>query len=217
MADDPERLSADRVWIIDLLDGTPGYRESRTDWAVHVAMWADGALRAGAVALPTEARVFTSEPAPQRAPPSAGRPRVLVSRRLPAGVQPSRSVKPRVPGVPTGTHRAGRVGSPTGRQLAGHYAVGCCGTTPDDEAVEDRRNAAGEIDLAPVELELGRIRRHIACTASRELEDVARAFAHRPLTSRASHTSIDVSRWTSMSPSSGCNARTPPGRQGEGT
>ena len=83
MADDAARLSADRVWIIDPLDGTREYREGRSDWAVHVALWADGALRAGAVALPAEDRVFTSEPAPQLAPPSAGRPRVLVSRSRP--------------------------------------------------------------------------------------------------------------------------------------
>jgi len=83
MVDDAERLSADRVWIIDPLDGTREYREGRTDWAVHVALWADGSLRAGAVAMPAEDQVFVSEPAPQLAPPSDGRPRVLVSRSRP--------------------------------------------------------------------------------------------------------------------------------------
>ncbi len=39
-ADDPARLSADRVWIIDPLDGTREFGEAgRTDWAVHVALW----------------------------------------------------------------------------------------------------------------------------------------------------------------------------------
>ena len=37
---------SDRVWIIDPLDGTREYGEpGRHDWAVHVALWADGALR----------------------------------------------------------------------------------------------------------------------------------------------------------------------------
>jgi 3'(2'), 5'-bisphosphate nucleotidase len=39
-ADDPGRLSARRVWIVDPLDGTREFGEpGRTDWAVHVALW----------------------------------------------------------------------------------------------------------------------------------------------------------------------------------
>src|ERR1700742_4905081 len=39
-ADDPARLGAERVWIIDPLDGTREFGEAgRTDWAVHVALW----------------------------------------------------------------------------------------------------------------------------------------------------------------------------------
>ncbi len=43
-ADDPAPADADRVWIIDPLDGTNEYgEEGRTDWAVHVALWERGA------------------------------------------------------------------------------------------------------------------------------------------------------------------------------
>jgi 3'(2'), 5'-bisphosphate nucleotidase len=39
-ADNPARLSAGRVWIVDPLDGTREFGEAgRTDWAVHVALW----------------------------------------------------------------------------------------------------------------------------------------------------------------------------------
>ena len=39
--DDPARLSAERVWIVDPLDGTREFAEAgRTDWAVHIALWA---------------------------------------------------------------------------------------------------------------------------------------------------------------------------------
>ena len=39
-ADDKARLAADRVWIVDPLDGTREFGEpGRTDWAVHVALW----------------------------------------------------------------------------------------------------------------------------------------------------------------------------------
>lgn len=52
-ADDLARLQSARVWIIDPLDGTREFSEvPRDDWAVHVALWQEGALVAGAVALP---------------------------------------------------------------------------------------------------------------------------------------------------------------------
>jgi 3'(2'), 5'-bisphosphate nucleotidase len=84
--DDLARLDADRVWIVDPLDGTREFGEpGRTDWAVHVALWERGQLTAGAVALPAQGTVLsTAEPAP--APPALtpGRPvRVLVSRTRP--------------------------------------------------------------------------------------------------------------------------------------
>ena len=41
--DSRARLSADRVWIIDPLDGTNEFGEpGRPDWAVHVALVRDG-------------------------------------------------------------------------------------------------------------------------------------------------------------------------------
>lgn len=60
-ADDLSRLEADRVWIIDPLDGTREYSiPGRTDWAVHVALWQRGAgITAAAVALPALDRVLT--------------------------------------------------------------------------------------------------------------------------------------------------------------
>jgi 3'(2'), 5'-bisphosphate nucleotidase len=87
--DDAARLSADRVWIVDPLDGTREFGEpGRSDWAVHVALWENGRLTAGAVALPAQDRVLsTAEPVPVAA--AAGEPlRLLVSRsRPPAFVQ----------------------------------------------------------------------------------------------------------------------------------
>jgi 3'(2'), 5'-bisphosphate nucleotidase len=35
--DNPARLTASRVWIVDPLDGTREYGEARADWAVHIA------------------------------------------------------------------------------------------------------------------------------------------------------------------------------------
>ena len=88
-ADDPARLSANRVWIIDPLDGTREYGEpGRTDWAVHVALWADGDLTAGAVGLPAQDSVLsTANPPTKRRAAAAeetGLPlRLLVSRTRP--------------------------------------------------------------------------------------------------------------------------------------
>jgi 3'(2'), 5'-bisphosphate nucleotidase len=73
-ADDLARLSADRVWIVDPLDGTREFGEpGRSDWAVHVALWERGELTAGAVALPAQDKVLsTADPVkPPAAPPSA--------------------------------------------------------------------------------------------------------------------------------------------------
>ena len=39
--DDRRRLTADRVWLVDPLDGTREYAEGRHDWAVHVALWSE--------------------------------------------------------------------------------------------------------------------------------------------------------------------------------
>lgn len=85
-ADDPLRLTANRVWIVDPLDGSKEYGESeRSDWAVHVALWertnvSGGELTAGAVALPAfEITLSTATPPPTPARHD-GNPRQVVSR-----------------------------------------------------------------------------------------------------------------------------------------
>jgi len=76
-ADDPARLDADRVWIIDPLDGTREFAEKtdgswRTDFAVHVALWQRGpGLTAGAVALPARDRVYVTDPTSESSAASA--------------------------------------------------------------------------------------------------------------------------------------------------
>ena len=110
--DNKARLTADRVWIVDPLDGTREFGEPpRTDWAVHVALWERGAangnagaageptsasepgaageLTAGAVALPAQGLTLSTRDAAERADrrgdsrrPSAG---------VPAGTSPSGS------------------------------------------------------------------------------------------------------------------------------
>ncbi|HEV2088190.1 MAG TPA: 3'(2'),5'-bisphosphate nucleotidase CysQ [Cryptosporangiaceae bacterium] len=82
-ADDPARLAADRVWIVDPLDGTREFSEAgRTDWAVHVALWESGALVAGAVALPGLGPTLASDDPPLPHPVHEV-PRLLVSRSRP--------------------------------------------------------------------------------------------------------------------------------------
>ncbi|HEX4655534.1 MAG TPA: inositol monophosphatase family protein [Mycobacteriales bacterium] len=86
-SDDRSRLRADRVWIVDPLDGTLEFgEEGRTDWAVHVALWERaaaneiGGLTAGAVALPGLGRTLTTAGGlPSRNAPS-GPLRLAVSR-----------------------------------------------------------------------------------------------------------------------------------------
>jgi len=90
-ADNPARLGARRVWIVDPLDGTREFGEpGRTDWAVHVTLWertgdASGELTAGAVALPAQGTVLsTLEPPPGPPGDAAATPlRIVVSRSRP--------------------------------------------------------------------------------------------------------------------------------------
>ncbi len=89
--DDPARLDADRVWIVDPLDGTREYGEpGRTDWAVHIALWSRASsapwqLSAAAVALPALHRVIATDYPPGYPPMSptaaAGGPVRLVTSR----------------------------------------------------------------------------------------------------------------------------------------
>jgi 3'(2'), 5'-bisphosphate nucleotidase len=81
--DDKARTSAQRVWIIDPLDGTREYSEGRTDWAVHVALTLDGAPALGAVALPGLELTLRSD-APAAVPVGNTPPKMLVSRTRPA-------------------------------------------------------------------------------------------------------------------------------------
>ncbi|WP_406137735.1 3'(2'),5'-bisphosphate nucleotidase CysQ [Streptomyces sp. NBC_01089] len=80
-ADDPARLGARRVWIVDPLDGTREFGEpGRTDWAVHVAVVEDGRLVAGAVAMPALGATFSTADTFAPPPPLPAVPRVVVSR-----------------------------------------------------------------------------------------------------------------------------------------
>jgi 3'(2'), 5'-bisphosphate nucleotidase len=81
-----QRLHADRVWIVDPLDGTREFSElGREDWAVHVALWQAGELVAGAVALPAQGvTLATPDVPPPPAAPAA--PRIVVSRTRPPAI-----------------------------------------------------------------------------------------------------------------------------------
>ncbi|OZD65753.1 3'(2'),5'-bisphosphate nucleotidase CysQ [Rhodococcus sp. 06-1059B-a] len=83
-ADDPARLDAQRVWIIDPLDGSREYGiQGREDWAVHVGLWEAGkGMTASAVAQPALGAVYSTTKTGQRAP-SNGRPTLVVSDSRP--------------------------------------------------------------------------------------------------------------------------------------
>lgn len=82
--DNDVRLSSERVWIIDPLDGTWEYGQGRADFAVHVALWLSGQQRLTActVALPAQGLTRTSIDAPAApAPLPTDRPVRLVASR----------------------------------------------------------------------------------------------------------------------------------------
>ena len=88
--DDPSRLSAERVWIVDPLDGTWEYGQQRADFAVHVALWEPERfwLSACTVDLPAQGvtRSMTDDTSgtPADAPLPSDRPiRIVASRSRP--------------------------------------------------------------------------------------------------------------------------------------
>ena len=88
-SDDKSRLQADRVWIIDPLDGTREFSEPpRDDWAVHVALWGAGGAHRGRGRAARARRDLPHRRPAGRRPSTDGRPRIAVSRtRPPAFVQ----------------------------------------------------------------------------------------------------------------------------------
>jgi 3'(2'), 5'-bisphosphate nucleotidase len=89
--DNPARLDAERVWIVDPLDGTREFGEpGRADWAVHIGLWvrssnAPSRLAAAAIGLPAQQRILGTDfpPAypPMSAEAAAGGPLRLVASR----------------------------------------------------------------------------------------------------------------------------------------
>ena len=89
--DDLTRLRADRVWIIDPLDGTREFSmPRREDWAVHVALWqrgdGGGTITDAAVALPALGEVHRSDTAVAPPAPDSGPIRITASSNRPPAV-----------------------------------------------------------------------------------------------------------------------------------
>ncbi|KAA0092408.1 3'(2'),5'-bisphosphate nucleotidase CysQ [Mycolicibacterium sp. P1-18] len=91
-ADDLSRLHADRVWIVDPVDGTREFSTpGRTDWAVHIALWqrtsgSDGAITDAVVGLPALGEVYRSDTVAPPPPRDAGPIRIATSRHRPPTV-----------------------------------------------------------------------------------------------------------------------------------
>ena len=80
-ADNRRRLTAERVWIIDPIDGTNEFAEHpRHDWAIHIALWESGELTAASVALPTLGITFDASPASVVPPSTRVKPLLVTSR-----------------------------------------------------------------------------------------------------------------------------------------
>lgn len=90
-ADDLGRLQADRVWIVDPVDGTREYGMGRPDWAVHIALWQrgtgpHGSITDAAVALPDLGEVHRSDTVVAPPPRKLGPIRVATSTYRPPAV-----------------------------------------------------------------------------------------------------------------------------------
>ncbi|OBC12596.1 3'(2'),5'-bisphosphate nucleotidase CysQ [Mycobacterium sp. 852013-50091_SCH5140682] len=90
--DDLSRVDADRVWIVDPVDGTREYSlPGREDWAVHIALWqrhrAGGpGLTDAVVALPARGEVYRSDTVQPPPPRRDGPIRITASTNRPPPV-----------------------------------------------------------------------------------------------------------------------------------
>lgn len=100
--DTEERLSKERVWIVDPVDGTREYGEERADWAVHVGLAINGVPEIGAVALPGLDCILRTD-RPAALPTAPERLRMVVSRTRPASEAVSVSEKIGAELVPMGS------------------------------------------------------------------------------------------------------------------
>lgn len=76
--DDAARLDAERVWIVDPLDGSSDFADQWSNtWAVHVGLAVDGEPAAGAVGVPAWNRTFSTLGVDEL-PSDSGRRRPLV-------------------------------------------------------------------------------------------------------------------------------------------
>lgn len=90
--DDLTRLQADRVWIVDPVDGTREFSTpGRRDWAVHVALWCrdggpHGAITDAAVALPAMGELYRSDTVSTDTATHSGPIRITASSNRPPAV-----------------------------------------------------------------------------------------------------------------------------------
>jgi 3'(2'), 5'-bisphosphate nucleotidase len=100
--DDISRVHADRVWIVDPVDGTREFSSpGRTDWAVHIALWQrngaagaatfhtrgpTGGITDAAVALPARGEVYRTDTVTAPPPRTDGPIRVTASANRPPPV-----------------------------------------------------------------------------------------------------------------------------------
>lgn len=157
-ADDPRRLAAERVWIVDPLDGTREFsEEGRSDWAVHVALWDRGTLIAGAVGLPAQGRTLgTDAPPATPAGPRGRAPRLVASRsrapELGGEIVPMGSAGAKVAAVVLGeadvyVHAGGQYEWDSAAPVAVALAAGLYAARLDGSALEYNRASPWLPDL----------------------------------------------------------------------
>jgi 3'(2'), 5'-bisphosphate nucleotidase len=90
--DDLSRVHADRVWIVDPVDGTREFSApGREDWAVHIALWqrnggTSGGITDAAVALPARGEVYRTDTVAPPPPRRDGPIRITASATRPPAV-----------------------------------------------------------------------------------------------------------------------------------
>lgn len=123
-ADSAERLSADRVWIIDPLDGTYHYSHDEADFAIQVALWEKShGIIAASVYVPPQAHMMSMDDdvTPLALPTHI---RIIVSRtRPPENIDDLTNQLMQHTGLDVSVVKCGSVGAKLERMVAGYADI----------------------------------------------------------------------------------------------
>ena len=122
--DTTERLSQERLWVVDPLDGTKEFIEGVPQFVVSIALVENGAPIVGVLVNPITEELFSAAGGPLPPGQAGNSTRVEPADRPPGGDRSGRASRRRVLGAGSGGSGTGHPGGPGSLSAAGREDVG---------------------------------------------------------------------------------------------